>query len=70
MNQNDATTHCHDAYAHGYIAKLFLKEFGSIRVSYNFNTTAIRKFLEIDGSSSSITNTVASPQRSTCHVVY
>ena len=50
-----------------YFAKLFLKEFGSIRVGYNFNTTVKRKFLEIDESSSSITNTVASPQRSTCH---
>ena len=28
MNQNDAMTHCH-AYAHGFIAMLFLKEFWS-----------------------------------------
>ena len=44
MNQNDAKTHCH-VYAHGFIAKLFLKEFGSNRVSYHFNTTAKGKLL-------------------------
>ena len=37
MNQNDVTTHCYMV--------LFLKEFGSNRVSCRFNTTAKRKFL-------------------------
>ena len=32
VNQSDVTTHCH-VYAHSFIAKLFLKEFGSNRVS-------------------------------------
>ena len=41
---NKRKIHCH-VYAHGFIAKLFLKEFGSNRVSYRFNTTAKRTLL-------------------------
>ena len=36
---------CHDTLLHGFIAKLFLKEFGSNHVSCHFNTTSKRKFL-------------------------
>ena len=39
--------HIATTYAHGFIAKLFLKEFGSNRVSCRFNTTAERKFLQL-----------------------
>ena len=44
MNQSDAMTHC-NAYAHEFIAKLFLQEFGSNRVSYRFNIIVKIKFL-------------------------
>ena len=46
MTQNDATTQCH-AHAHGFIAKLFLKQFGSNRESCCFNTTAKKKLMLI-----------------------
>ena len=37
----DAMIHCH-AYAHGFIAKLFLKLFGSNSVSCRFNTIQLK----------------------------
>ena len=41
MNKNDATTHCH-TNAHGFI--IFLKQFGSNRVSCSFKTTNIVEY--------------------------